>query len=286
MFFFVPSAGFRSVRATHGVCEGDYYFEATVLPYSGDGAVRLGWSTRRSDAETPVGYSETSYGLRDRTGQFVHASRLFEYGERFGSGDVIGCRIHLPSVIERKVKAEIADADKAWLTYRFVSYLQGKEPPNTAVTLRGAYVEFFKNGRSLGVPSLFYASETSATKHAVCDNVFLAGIYYPTISLFRAGAVRVNFGPEFKHSLPSGSKPYVDVAPLPPEPVPPPVTEGPIGKAGPRQPSNPEPGDGGKADANGQGATLSPNLDGANPGLQKELATAVLDSGEKVLSGP
>lgn len=192
-----------------------------MLQYSGDGAVRVGWSTRRADAETPVGYNETSYGLRDRTGHFVHGSRLFEYGESFTCGDVIGCRIHLPPSVSKDVKAEIAEADKAWLTYRFVLYLQGKEPPNTNAKLPGAFVEFFKNGKSQGIPLPFCGGDENAVaKRDVCNDYVTAGSYYPTISLFRAGAVRINFGPDFKHALPIGSKPFCEVAPPPLEPEP------------------------------------------------------------------
>jgi hypothetical protein len=210
--------GYRMVRATHGVTEGDWYFEATVLPHEADGAVRLGWSTRRSDTETPVGFDGQSFGIRDRTGEFVHKAQLRQYGSPFGVHDVIGCRISLPNSGD-DVKSAIAESDRRWLEYRFVQYLQGKAPPDTGLVHDGAFVEFFKNGVSLGVPDQM--------RHGMANGSFsrssgggssggvAVGLYFPSVALYRNATVKVNFGPDFKFPCPSGCKPYSECATVP-----------------------------------------------------------------------
>ncbi|RYY72402.1 hypothetical protein EON63_20910 [archaeon] len=87
------------VRATHGVHEGSYYWEAEVLPSLGDDAhVRIGWSTREGELQAPVGYDQHSYAYRDIAGSMVHKStRIDEYGEAYGVGDVIGCHLIISS---------------------------------------------------------------------------------------------------------------------------------------------------------------------------------------------
>jgi Set1/Ash2 histone methyltransferase complex subunit ASH2 len=195
--------GYRMVRATHGVCEGDWYFEATVLPAEVVGrtpsAVRLGWSTRRADVETPVASDENGYGVRDINGHFIHEARLMAYGEPFGAGDVVGCRIVLPAPVSDETRAKIAAADKDWLYFRFVSYLQGKPPSNAGERVDGAYVEFFKNGASQGIPQYFCKDE-GARKAREASTGMAAGMYFPSVALFKNAAVRANFGPDFAHA--------------------------------------------------------------------------------------
>lgn len=149
--------GYRSVRATTGVCEGDWYFEAKVVSSSGDGAVRLGWSMRRSEIETPVGYDQYGFGIRDLTGEFIHKARRIPYGKAFGKGDVIGCRIVLPSLTESEKRANFVSY-RRWLEYKYLRFSQGPHPPTSGVNIvNRAYIEFFRNGESMGVPSFFRA---------------------------------------------------------------------------------------------------------------------------------
>lgn len=240
--------GFRTIRATTGVCSGDWFFEATVLPTKNSkAAVRLGWSMRRCDAETPVGFDAYSYGLRDRSGEFVHLGYRKPYGESFGVGDVIGCRIVLPKLTEEQHE-RVLEADEKWLHWRFVAYKQGPPPPDNGVDLwpRGR-VEFYKNGQSMGVPSAFQLpieeianesvpgedekangaadeSEKIKEKKGLLEldknkekKGLLAGYYYPSISIFKDGVVQANFGPNFKYGLPDGSRPMHEAAKDPPE---------------------------------------------------------------------
>jgi hypothetical protein len=193
--------GFRSVRATYGVVEGSWYYEVTVLPYSGDGAVRLGWATRCADIGTPVGSTGSGFGIRDRTGEFVYDSLPVPYGESFGVGDVIGVRITLPSSLSPQRKRSIAERDIHWLNYRFV----GWTPPAQGMRsqdFEGASVQFYKNGKAFGVPTKFSKNDPSRVR--VPD-----GTYFPTISLFKNAEVSVNFGPFA--TMPASCRPMSDL---------------------------------------------------------------------------
>jgi hypothetical protein len=210
--------GFRMIRATHGVCEGAWYYEVTVLGYEGDGAVRLGWSTRRSDTETPVGFDSYGFAIRDRTGEFVHNAKLRAHGKQFGKGDVIGCCIRMPKQsVENKKKVERSDYQ--WLEYRFIQFLQGKKPPDTGLILETANIEFFVNGESFGISSHFAGSKETLIADQTKTGIPM-GRYFPSIALFRNAIVRANFGPTFAYPLPDGCLPICECAPLPePEPV-------------------------------------------------------------------
>lgn len=201
--------GFRSVRATHGITVGDFYFEAEVLDWDGDGAVRLGFSTRCSVIEGPVGFDCYGYGVRDRNGALVHRSQLTDYGPSFGPGDVIGCRIHLNEAVDVATNAKIDAMEVAWLKYRFEAYMQGRPPQSAVDTFPDSFVEFYKNGTSMGR----YVPEASSSQKGEtvpkCGGL-LIGTYYPTISVFKAGKARVNFGPGFKYDIPAGSRAFAE----------------------------------------------------------------------------
>ncbi|KAJ3329713.1 hypothetical protein HDU93_000814 [Gonapodya sp. JEL0774] len=98
--------GFRTVRATHGVKEGCWYFEIYVDKGGGEGRtstetndgahVRVGWSRREGAINAPVGYDSYSYSYRDVTGEKIHEAQTTPFAEPFTTGDVIGCLINLP----------------------------------------------------------------------------------------------------------------------------------------------------------------------------------------------
>lgn len=228
--------GYRMIRATSGVSEGDWYFECEILPHV-KGNVRLGWSMRRSDFETPVGFDPYGFGLRDLTGEFVHRARPKPYGEKFGDGDVIGCRIVLPPLTDEQ-KRQIAEAEERWLKYRFISNMQGPQPPDSDIDLSPhGKVEFFKNGKSMGIPAFFTdpqpqldkqieeGKDQSLSENGLKDNglrrnsrnaylkkCMKGGVYYPSVALFEDAIVKANFGPDFKSPIPQGSRPMCDAA--------------------------------------------------------------------------
>lgn len=234
--------GFRTIRATVGVCEGDWYYETTICDYVGDGAVRLGWGLRRSDLEAPVGFDAYGFSIRDRSGEFVHRSLRTKYAVPFGKNDVIGCRIHLPALTDKEKKA-VKDSERDALEFRFSKSSQHTVPADSQVEiLPRAKIAFYKNGTFLGIPAFFsesdanivdgpsssredFSRQTSTGDKGNKGNAYRnrleeakkremkAGVYYPAISLYENAIVQANFGPNFKFSLPEGSKPMSDAGP-------------------------------------------------------------------------
>lgn len=103
--------GFRSARANVPIRQGQVYFEVVLERAGGhpnpgprseseQAHVRVGLARRESGLNTPVGIDGYSYGIRDKTGEKIHLSKLKPYGDPFGSGDVIGVYVDLPPVRE------------------------------------------------------------------------------------------------------------------------------------------------------------------------------------------
>lgn len=101
--------GFRSARANIPIREGKWYFEIKVERGGGEKApaaggkteashVRIGVGRRESGLNAPAGIDGFSYGFRDKTGDTVHLSKPQRYGSPFGSGDVIGVYVDLPTM--------------------------------------------------------------------------------------------------------------------------------------------------------------------------------------------
>lgn len=102
--------GFRSARFNTPLREGKWFFEIKVLEGGGDlgdgsispspskgSYVRLGFGRREASLNGPVGVDGYSYGVRDKGGEKVHLSRPKPYSKPFGTGDVVGLYISLPS---------------------------------------------------------------------------------------------------------------------------------------------------------------------------------------------
>lgn len=192
--------GYRAVRATHGMYEGSFYCEVTVTRLSPTGHCRLGWSSKKSEIQAPVGFDGHGYSYRDLEGSKVHKALREAYGEAYVEGDVIGLLLHMPPggrPMERRM-CEI-------VRYKGSLYHvdEGEEPPKP---LHGSKVAFTRNGVYQGV--------------AYED--ILEGTYYPSASLYtlpeqaEGAEVTFNFGPDFKHPLPQveglpGFRPYSDL---------------------------------------------------------------------------
>jgi COMPASS component BRE2 len=142
--------GFRSARTNVGVREGTWYFECTVLKGGGEGGtgrvvtnqgrpvvfssdagptvggktlpkgsgtgdgahVRIGWARREASLNGPCGLDAYSYGIRDSSGEKITISRPAAYGVPFGTGDVIGCLIHLPPLDEFSGVEEVEERER------------------------------------------------------------------------------------------------------------------------------------------------------------------------------
>ncbi len=78
--------GYRTVRGTHGVSEGDFYFEVRLAAVQPEKAhVRIGWITDSGDLQAPVGWDRFGYAYRDVEGTKFHQSTGKSYGKSFGT---------------------------------------------------------------------------------------------------------------------------------------------------------------------------------------------------------
>eukprot|EP00871_Galdieria_phlegrea_P000764 jgi/Galph1/1689/GphlegSOOS_G385.1 len=182
--------GYRSVRGSHGFYEGSWYFEVDILP--GDGNVRIGWCTIEAEMEAPIGYDKYGYSIRDKTGDIFHEQRLVKYGESFGANDTIGCFLHLPDG-PPNAKEALEIFERKWIAWRLYfssprrpCWSQQERikpvPPELDIPKVG-YMEFFKNGKSLGI----------AVQGVVSTK------WYPAVSLYMNAKLCCNFGPNFKY---------------------------------------------------------------------------------------
>lgn len=179
--------GYRTVRATHGACQGSWYYEATMSHLGFSGHVRLGWSTRKGELQAPVGYDECSYGYRDLEGSKVHKAWREDYGEAFQEGDVIGCYLHLGNG-GRPFEMERSDI----VTWKGGLFYEVKPNADEPQIMPDSFVGFTKNGVWQG-----------AAYRGLSE-----GTYYPAVSIFtlptqeEKATVAVNFGPSFKYAVP------------------------------------------------------------------------------------
>ncbi|BFZ61208.1 transcription factor, contains a PHD finger motif [Saitoella coloradoensis] len=223
--------GFRMTRANVMLREGSWYFECKVLRGGGDqgGHVRVGLARREASQEGPVGADGYSYGLRDQEGQKVHLSRPRPFmNESFGTGDVIGIHVHLPTLASQYPDKKVPHPFrhdrypirwKGQLAFELPDYsaskamdnlmdpvLNGKkaaDPP----TLPGSFIKVYKNGKPMGMAfenlfSFMPPNSTQNNKEESIDDGMLG--YYPAVSVFRKGMVKFNFGPNFDASPEDG----------------------------------------------------------------------------------
>ncbi|CAM9831200.1 unnamed protein product, partial [Chrysoparadoxa australica] len=90
--------GYRMLRASHGVDQGQWYWEAEMLrtDSSQEGHCRIGWASNLAALQAPCGYDKHSYAYRNLGGSKVHESKRYDsYGEAWGPGDVVGFYISL-----------------------------------------------------------------------------------------------------------------------------------------------------------------------------------------------
>jgi Set1/Ash2 histone methyltransferase complex subunit ASH2 len=197
------SLGYRSIRATTGVCEGTWYFEVKINSLGPTGAARIGWSVSKAELQAPVGADIHGYGYRSLEGSAVHAGvrRPFgttskDFAAEYGEGDVIGCIIHLPpggrlDPLEKDLNTVFKYRGKLYYPASSGGRLGGRggardddDDDMTASSLPGSFIAFTKNGKFQGV--------------AYTD--IYEGTYYPTISLYtkptqaHPASVTANFG--------------------------------------------------------------------------------------------
>ncbi|KAJ3181004.1 Set1/Ash2 histone methyltransferase complex subunit ASH2 [Geranomyces variabilis] len=177
-------AGYCMAKATHGVWEGKWYYEAIINDHPGH--TRIGWSQISGDLQAPCGYDQFSFGFRDSPGTLFHQSHRKKdapdlYAAGYGPGDVLGMSIDLPESpdIITDLLPRLWDRTSLYMPFR------ARGPLAIA---HGSEIRFWKNGEFLGV--------------AFRD--LPRGKYHPAISLYRGASVTLNFGPEFRFPLPAG----------------------------------------------------------------------------------
>jgi len=184
--------GYATIRATHGVTTGLWYFEVNVKEKPGNSAVRFGWSQHLGNLQAPVGYDKMSYAWRSRKGTVFHDSVGKGYTGRVGfeAGDVLGALIDLGEVDCEANRAKLLPTDYKHMTLvKFKNHLYYEEKDNFSESekslkpRKGSQIVFYKNGECYG---------------AAFNDVF-DGIYYPAISLYKNATVTINFGPDFQH---------------------------------------------------------------------------------------
>ncbi|KAL3276502.1 hypothetical protein HHI36_011882 [Cryptolaemus montrouzieri] len=182
--------GYSTVRATHFVTKGIWYWEATIDEMPEGSATRLGWGQDYANLQAPLGYDKFGYSWRSKKGTRFHESHGKKYSQGYGEGDILGFMIILPQNSTTKL---VPNTFKDKPLVKFKSHLYYEEKDNIQERLKslkslpGSKILNFKNGECQGV---------------AFQDIY-QGCYYPTLSLHRNITVTVNFGPNFKHPPPS-----------------------------------------------------------------------------------
>lgn len=208
--------GFRLGRANVVVREGQWYWEVKILRGNGDqgGHVRLGIARREASIDGPVGFDGYSYGIRDKGGEKMHLSRPRKFMESFGSGDVIGFHLSLPKAPSTEIARDrIPIRYRQQLYFEQFEYNSSKEmedllnpgtqtlKPTVPPILKGSFLKVYKNGKPMGTAfdnlfSFWPPNSQTQRDQPAKDDGSLG--YYPAVSVYHGGAVRLNFGPELE----------------------------------------------------------------------------------------
>lgn len=216
------------------ITSGKVYWEFNILnsDNDSDAHVRIGVGRREASIEAPVGFDGYGYGIRDKTGQGVHLSRLRNFMEGgFHTGDVIGVVLELPEVANDNKFVDVVRDQIAiryrhrlyWEKFDYVSTEKMDHLLNPVIvfgeravpdlnpwkpdTLPGSKLKIYKNGEFIGVafedlydfnPPHSELKTNNKRKEDIHNNNGTLG-YYPTISVFKKGVAEINSGPEFKY---------------------------------------------------------------------------------------
>ncbi|KAJ2004326.1 transcription factor, contains a PHD finger motif [Coemansia thaxteri] len=198
---------YRMAKASHGVETGAWYFEVDVLePVRPEYNLRIGWSQISGELQAPCGYDVFSYSVRAKPSTRFHAAIGSPYGEEYTPGDTLGMLIYLPTLDDDEKQDLI---DRKWQParrYRPFEYSrpESQRPRNAynelppMPVLAGSELVYFKNGKCLG-PAF--------------QKLYL-GKYYPAISSYMGGKVKVNLGPTFKYPPPATWHKDMSVRPI------------------------------------------------------------------------
>ena len=141
-------AGYRMAKATHGVWNGNWYYE---VKFEKSGSCRIGWSQISGDLQAPCGYDQFSYSFRSSPGSLFHCAREHPapeaYKVGYQVGDVLGCVIYLPDV-ESELEVDERLLARLWDPERTESYM----PFQTVAMIKvpKSRIEYYLNGKPLG----------------------------------------------------------------------------------------------------------------------------------------
>nr|WAB05091.1 trithorax protein Ash2 [Colaphellus bowringi] len=181
--------GYSTVRATHSVTKGTWYWEATIEEMPEGSATRMGWGQDYANLQAPLGYDKFGYSWRSKKGTTFHESVGKHYSPGYSEGDTLGFMIVLPQNNKTKL---VPNTYKDRPLVKFKSHLYYEDKDNiqerlkTLEPIECGKIICFKNGVCQGV---------------AFENIY-QGSYYPAVSLHRNVTVSVNFGPNFKHAPP------------------------------------------------------------------------------------
>lgn len=211
--------------------------------------VRVGVARREAALEAPVGFDGYGYAVRDAGGERVTLSRPRAYmptdAGGFRTGDTLGFLVELPPAPEPHSRDPGANVVRDQLPIKYKSSLYfeqfeytaskqmahmlnpvtvlGEKAVVTAAatprlpTLPGSRVVVYKNGVCMGpmfedlylyVPHEGDTAQLLNPAYKNTDDGLLG--YYPMMSVFSGGVVRLNAGPEFKYAVPEGALPLND----------------------------------------------------------------------------
>lgn len=131
----IGNHGYSTVRASHSMTEGNYYFEVNIMEMpkkeedsskvgQDDSCCRVGFSTDKHCLENPVGYGNFSFGIRAKKMTIFHNGKGKHYvdgpeietGKRsfdnYKIGDTIGCRIFMTKNNSKSTSIEYAKMRK------------------------------------------------------------------------------------------------------------------------------------------------------------------------------
>ena len=171
-----PGVGYQSVCSVYSAWSGKWYYEITVEDLPEGTHFRVGWSTRRTRFDQPVGSDCFSYAIRDSDCSRIALGKRWEYGKRqIKEGDIVGCLINLPA---HPTSPKLSGDPMTF----FPDLLCDPENVNAPDLLgEAAFVEWSVNGERMGTGFVNLAS----------------GEYHASVSVFSRAKLRLNFGPSF-----------------------------------------------------------------------------------------
>ncbi|CAF3447966.1 unnamed protein product [Rotaria socialis] len=181
--------GYCSVRSTHSVSHGAWYYEVTITSMPPNTATRIGWAQLLANLQTPIGTDKFGYSWRSRKGTIFHEACGLHYSnEGYRENDVLGFLIILPETTPPDVMLPRKYKKLPLVKFKNYIYFEERDDLRTGETnlkpTNGGKIIFYKNGVNQGVAFT-----------NICE-----GNYCAAISIYYGATVSANFGPTFVYS--------------------------------------------------------------------------------------